>query len=330
MSFCRALCLLSLAVFLFSCKKTAPEDSAEQPASPGTAEAAVPEGPAEDPFFSSFPVEALIALIRPAGNPLWFEVSSGTFPAGEAPRHIQSPGEAALNPFTPWPLAPHVAAMLVHRDALYLAVNRDSLLVILPVEGGDLGLYRFAAGTDYWDSYTVGNLFIYEDEPALFFYRDDTFAEPAPAPPRPPVLGLRTRDTPPAFFTPLAVPALADIPFAEGWEADILRQGIDKLWYYRGIFRQNGGRKSRYFRGADLSRQGEEIGAGTYRSAQAPAVESGETAALPPLPENFVYSQVRRLGDFLFAAWEEQEDYSIGAAGFMVIRLPAAESPAGF
>jgi hypothetical protein len=223
-----------------------------------------------------------------------------------------------------------VAAVLVHRDTLYLAVNRDSLLAVRPVEGGDLGLYRFAAGTDYWDSYTVGNLFIYEDRAALFFYRDDTFTEPAAAPPRPPVLGLQTPPSgnpsaPPAYFTPLAVPALADIPFADGWEADILRRGTDSLWYYRGILRKNGGRESRYFRGADLSRSGEEIGVGTYRSAQSPggaAAESGGTAALPPLPENFVYSHVTQLGDFLFAAWEEQEDYNIGAAGFMVIRRP--------
>jgi hypothetical protein len=242
--------------------------------------------------------------------------------------------EAALVPFTPWPLAPHVAATLVYRDALYLAVNRDSLLVIRPAEGGDLGLYRFAAGTDYWGSYTIGNLFIYEDKPALFFYRDDTFAEPAAAPPRPPVLSLAPQSrppssenppSPPVFFAPLAVPAFADIPLAEGWEADILRQGADKLWYYRGILRKNGGRESRYFRGADLSRSGEEIGVGIYRNAQDPggtATDLTEAAALPPLPENFVYSHINRLGDFLFAAWEEQEDYSIGAAGFMVIRRP--------
>jgi hypothetical protein len=216
--------------------------------------------------------------------------------------------------------------MLVYRDALYLAVNRDSLLVIRPVEGGDLGLYRFTAGTDYWGSYTIGNLFIYEDKPALFFYRDDTFAEPAAAPPQPPVLSLAPfPPSPLAYFAPLAVPALADIPFAEGWEADILRRGTDKLWYYRGILRKNGGRESRYFRGADLSRPGEEIGAGIYRGAQDPggiAADPGEAAALPPLPENFVYSHISRLGDFIFAAWEEQEDYSIGGAGFMVIRRP--------
>ena len=44
--------------------------------------------------------------------------------------------------------------------------------------------------------------------------------------------------------------------------------------------------------------------------------------ALPPLPEHFVYTGIAFAGDTLVAAWEEQEDYNIGAAGFMAI-LPA-------
>jgi hypothetical protein len=43
--------------------------------------------------------------------------------------------------------------------------------------------------------------------------------------------------------------------------------------------------------------------------------------SLPPLPENFVYTGAGLSGDTLFASWEEQEDYNIGAAGFMAIRL---------
>ncbi|MDR2479977.1 MAG: hypothetical protein LBD48_11790 [Treponema sp.] len=45
-----------------------------------------------------------------------------------------------------------------------------------------------------------------------------------------------------------------------------------------------------------------------------------EFCALPPLPEGFVYTGIGFAGDILFAAWEEQEEYSIGAAGFMVLR----------
>jgi len=43
--------------------------------------------------------------------------------------------------------------------------------------------------------------------------------------------------------------------------------------------------------------------------------------SLPPLPEGFVYTGVGLCGDTVFASWEEQEEYSIGAAGFMVMKL---------
>jgi hypothetical protein len=43
--------------------------------------------------------------------------------------------------------------------------------------------------------------------------------------------------------------------------------------------------------------------------------------SLPPLPEGFIYTAVGLCGDTLFAAWEEQEDYNTGAAGFMAIRF---------
>jgi hypothetical protein len=46
--------------------------------------------------------------------------------------------------------------------------------------------------------------------------------------------------------------------------------------------------------------------------------------SLPPLPEDFVYTGIGLAGDTVFASWEEQDGYSIGAAGFMVLLLTAA------
>jgi hypothetical protein len=43
--------------------------------------------------------------------------------------------------------------------------------------------------------------------------------------------------------------------------------------------------------------------------------------SLPPLPKGFCYTGIGMCGDTIFASWEEQDEYSIGAAGFMVIRL---------
>jgi hypothetical protein len=164
---------------------------------------------------------------------------------------------------------------------------------------------------------------LYDGGPALFFYRDDVFTEPALPPPRPPVLALRPGPARPGDLAygsleALEIPALAGIPFAEGWEADILRPGADGLWYYRLSRRKNGGREARYFRSADLSRAGEETGPGPYRNSQKEA--EPDASGLPPLPDDFVYTHVVRLGDTVIAAWEEQQDYNIGAAGFMLIR----------
>jgi hypothetical protein len=339
MKFLRLLAWFPLLFFLFSCGKPdsasggdgtrgrraadAPEEAVSPAGQAGLLEPAGQAGQAGQASASSpLPPEALRALLRPAETPLWFEFSAAdpANAAPEGPRHIRSPAEAEMVPFTPWPLAPHVAATLKTGEVLYFAVNRDSLLALVPVEGGDLGLYR-AAGTAaaaYWESYTVGNLFLYGELPALFFYRDDNFAEPAAPPPDPPALILST--VAPFALFPLAIPALTEVPFAEGWEVDILRRGVDGLWYYRELRRINGGREVRYFRSSHLTRPGEEVGVEAYRGAQAPGVPAGEGETLPPLPGNFVYTHVNRLGNYVFAAWEEQEDYSIGAAGFMVIR----------
>jgi hypothetical protein len=42
--------------------------------------------------------------------------------------------------------------------------------------------------------------------------------------------------------------------------------------------------------------------------------------SLPPLPEGFCYTGIGVCGDTIIASWEEQDEFSIGAAGFMVIR----------
>ena len=43
---------------------------------------------------------------------------------------------------------------------------------------------------------------------------------------------------------------------------------------------------------------------------------------MPALPEGFVYTGIGVAGDTLFATWEEQVGFSIGAAGFMALRPP--------
>jgi len=49
-------------------------------------------------------------------------------------------------------------------------------------------------------------------------------------------------------------------------------------------------------------------------------LRSAREFSLPPLPEGFVYTGIGAVGDTVFATWEEQVDFSIGAAGFMAIK----------
>jgi hypothetical protein len=57
-------------------------------------------------------------------------------------------------------------------------------------------------------------------------------------------------------------------------------------------------------------------------------IEAGAVSArrfsLPSLPEGFVYTGICMIADTVFASWEEQEGYSIGAAGFMAIKFDSA------
>jgi hypothetical protein len=54
-------------------------------------------------------------------------------------------------------------------------------------------------------------------------------------------------------------------------------------------------------------------------------IETGEPSvrrfSLPALPEGFVYTGVGMIAGAVFASWEEEEGYSIGTAGFMVIKV---------
>jgi hypothetical protein len=43
--------------------------------------------------------------------------------------------------------------------------------------------------------------------------------------------------------------------------------------------------------------------------------------SLPSLPEGFYYTGIGMVGDTIIASWEEQDEYSIGAAGFMVLTI---------
>jgi hypothetical protein len=63
-------------------------------------------------------------------------------------------------------------------------------------------------------------------------------------------------------------------------------------------------------------------------SGEAFFIETGDPSvrrfSLPSLPEGFVYTGLSMIAGAVFASWEEQEGYSIGAAGFMAIKFDSA------
>ncbi|HCC36354.1 MAG TPA: hypothetical protein DEQ14_01345 [Treponema sp.] len=63
------------------------------------------------------------------------------------------------------------------------------------------------------------------------------------------------------------------------------------------------------------------------RGVYAPETNAGEPAShypltLPELPEGFVYTGIAVSDQTLIASWEEQENFYIGASGFMALKLP--------
>jgi hypothetical protein len=214
-----------------------------------------------------------LAVLKTGENPLWFELSE------DGPRLVASPGEAALLPYTPWPLSRYIAGMLPWEGDLVLAANRGGFYVLIPLAEGGAVLYGVSDSAQ-WDPYAVSSLFMYENHPAVLLYRDVFFAEPSAPPPDPPFFML-SRESP----VPEAVnlPVLDSLPESPGenpavWELNSLRPGRDGFWYGRRT-RTGGPRpETVYFRAADLSRQGEVVSAGEYRNSGLPEPVSAAPA----------------------------------------------------
>jgi hypothetical protein len=213
-------------------------------------------------------------IIKSGENPLWFELSR------EGPKPVNSPDEASLTPFEPWPLARLITGFITQEDRLVGAVNRSGFLVFMPGEGG-LALYSVTDVPD-WEQYTAASPFLYREIPAVLLYRNVFFVDPRMVPPVPPVRGLVKGSLKP---TGLELPALEALPAGEGWEADALRQGKDGYWYYRGVNRGKGRTETVYYRGRDLSGPGELISAGAFRSAAEPSPLTDAPAGMGKLLE---------------------------------------------
>jgi hypothetical protein len=217
------------------------------------------------------PVQPLMYL-KPGAAPLWFELSP------EGPLPINSPEEASLRPFEPWPLARMIMGMAARDDWLVAAVNRDGFLAGVPwvdPRDGVPGIALYRAADPGWEAYTAASPVVIGEIPAVILYRDAFFTDPPPEAPDPRVFGFVRGEPRPIE---VKVPAFSGLPPREGWDVETLLPGRDGLWYYRAV-RHGGPRpERRYFRSPGPAFPGEASSAGEFRAAVRPF----ETAEAPP------------------------------------------------
>jgi hypothetical protein len=215
-----------------------------------------------------------LAVLETGEYPLWFEF------AETGPALINSPGEASLSPYLPWPQARYAAGLLDWNGRLVLALNREGFLIIEAGEDGRAYLRR-AAAPGLWGPYTAGKPFLWDGKPGVLLYRNDFFSETQAPPPNPRVFFLEEGRPEPYGVEP---PALEVFPAASGWEVDSLAPGPDGFWYYRGKTPPDkqypGKTPGEYYRSPDLSLPGEKISLGLWRNSLLPEPLN---AAPPPL-----------------------------------------------
>jgi hypothetical protein len=251
------------------------------------------------------------AILRTGGQPLWFQLTE------EGPVHLAVIEDAVLSAaLVPWTLALHVRFFQERGDELVMVINRDGFLKLAPDSGTVPGLVMYRFSGDMWRQYTAGGFVYYGDMPAALLYRDDRFLDTDAPLPQPRTWSFNMESN---RLFPLDIPALSFFPAEEGWDVDTLRLGAGGFWYYRAVKRSGPNPEIRILRTADLSREGESTSLDLFYNSAA-RIEEITHPALPSLPEGFFYTGIGRAGDSLFASWEEQENFYIGAAGFMVIK----------
>ena len=255
-----------------------------------------------------------LAILITGENPLWFEFGS------EGPILVDSPHSASLTPFIPWPHARHISGILLWEDSIIVSVNRDGFLVFSgDFNLGEVNLYRIS-NNHLWDPYTTESLFIWDDRVLALLYRNDFFIEELPLPLQNSIYMLDRNSPVPLPFN---IPGLEIFPDEETWEVEEIFITENGMWYYRMRKKETEYPESIYIRSPDLSVQGIQVSIDEWRNVYNRDMwENPEYyVMLPELPEDFIYTGLIRHGNVLLASWEEQEFISIGASGFMLMRI---------
>jgi len=253
-----------------------------------------------------------MAILQPGEQPLWFYFSQ------EGPVYIETIEDITFTfAFVPWPYIKHAGFFHETENYIIMVINRDGFLRIAPNNDSEseLAIYRFSGG-EYWHRYSTGGFVYYDNEPTALLYNDERFLTsdtPLPV--------LRTWSFNMNSNEPFTtnIPALQFYPPQDGWDIDTLRFADDGYYYYRAARRSGVSPVVRMFRTQDLTKAGDEISIETFYNSF-PRYEEISNPVLPILPQGFVYTNIGRVGDAIIASWEEQEDFSIAAAGFVVLK----------
>jgi hypothetical protein len=308
-------CLFSLFFFLFfilSCSRSDEKTEMEKIDILQTPEQ-------EQPIVISAGARPL-AILQPGKYPLWFQLTES------GPALLDSIEDAIFSSaFIPWPFALHTSFFNLipetasGADELFMAINGYGFIKLAghysQTSGETESLTMYCFPREIFQQYTIGGFVFYEDKPAALLYLDDRFLDTDAPHPLSRTWTFNMESNRPF---PLDIPALEFFPAEDGWSADTLRLGSDGFWYYR-VRRFNA--EIHILRTADLSKAGEPASLAAFQNSTPVEPELTEDFYLPDLPDGFVYTGVVKVGDTLIAFWEEQDNFFIGAAGFMVLGL---------
>jgi len=259
--------------------------------------------------------------LQPGEYPLWFQITE------EGPVHIGTPGEVSHGSiedadysggFIPWTHAVYITSMADNGDGIVMAVNRAGFIK-LKQEPAGIALYYFSGG-EIFNQHTVGGFVFYGDDPVVLIYSDDRFLDSVSLSSFQPFYGTWSFNMNSNIPFPVEVPAFKFYPQSDNWIIDTLRKGDDDFFYYRAARRNNSRQEINTLRTANLSHSGVAVSLEVFHNS-APHKEIISHPSLPELPENFFYTGIIFTADSLAALWEEQIDFSIGAAGFVIIKL---------
>jgi hypothetical protein len=258
-----------------------------------------------------------LALVQTGAAPLWVEFD------GENIRSITSPEASTLKPFVPWPLTEHAAGIVQWGAYLAIAVNRSGIWLVKEAADGLLELY-FLRETEIIPLYTMLKTFIFQGKPVFLLHRDDFFVEHDIPPPPSRVFTVKDDIS---GLEAIDIPAFSGFPGAEGWDIEDFFTAASGSSYFRAVQKSPWTGKISFMRTSSLSDAGEEITFGGYMSAAMEAAGEADApvspAGLPALPENFTYTAHSEIGGVSVAAWEERENWNIGASGLFFMQTRA-------